>query len=87
MMCPFSSQSLEHLRPPTPTPSSPGWMGEVLCLTTHTRAPDRQRYPSGPQELDPAHLLVVHPQHVIEIVLLCIIFNQKIHLENPRAEL
>lgn len=33
------------------------------------------------------HGLVVHPQHVIEIVLLCIIFNQKIHLENPRAEL
>lgn len=30
---------------------------------------------------------MVHPQDVIEIVLLCIIFNQKIHLENPRAEL
>lgn len=41
----------------------------------------------GPQEWDPAHLLVVHPQHIIEIILFCIIFNQEIHLENPRAEL
>lgn len=42
---------------------------------------------AGPRNLDPAHLLVVHPQHIIEIVLFCIIFNQKIHLENPKAEL
>lgn len=62
--------------------------GRSSChKTTHPRAPCGQRYPGGPQELDAAHLLVIHPQHVIEVVLLGVIFNQKIHLENPRAEL
>lgn len=30
---------------------------------------------------------MVHPQHVVEVVLLRVILNEKIHLENPRAEL
>lgn len=43
--------------------------------------------PGGPHVVDSAHLLVVHPQHIVEIILLCVIFYQKIHLENPTAGL
>jgi hypothetical protein len=30
---------------------------------------------------------VIHPQHIIKIVLLCVIFNEKIHLKNPKSRI
>lgn len=63
-------------------PGASASLGPAVSETALARVPGTPLW-----ELDPAHSLVVHPQHIVEVVLLCVIFNQEVHLENPRAEL